>query len=130
MKGYKVFKWNNKGEILSCVVQGKARVNYRKGKKSKAPAWLRKINCHLTFFEFLIDAVIFKTPLLQNTQVWKVRVQKKRLISPKLNIENLGKGIVNRDDGTWPRGTSMAEIVIPVEKVDRNTLRRERRKLW
>jgi hypothetical protein len=114
-------------------VKGKARVNYRKGKRSKAPAWLRKLGYHLTFFEFLEDAIRFKRvhDSLQNSQIWKVRGQKVDGTLPKLELGLLGRGGIAKVmlGGGWPSGTSTAEVVIPVEKVDRNTLRREVRRL-
>ena len=125
MEGYKVFKSNNKGEMMSCIVEGKARVNYRKGKRNKAPSWLRRINYHLTFFKSLEDAIGFKRcGSLRSAQIWKVRAQSISNVMEKLTVEDLERGIVYRIGIDWPTGTSMAEIIIPVEKVDSNTLER------
>jgi len=129
MKGYKVFKTNNNGELLSCFVAGKARVKYAKEKRSKAPAWLRQYNKHLTFFLTLQQALRFKAGYLelQSTQIWRVRAHDiifGGFLPSKSNISSLGKGVVQETSGRWPLGTKMARTIIPEEKIDRNEIRR------
>lgn len=135
MKGYKIFKTNNAGELLSCIVKGKARVMYAKGKRSRAPSWLRQHNKHLTFFPTLEYALMFKrsNTLLRNFQVWKVRAHKiiKNLELPsKSEISPLAQGFIESGGGKWPVGTAMAITIIPEEKVDKNEIRRVFRTLW
>lgn len=134
MKGYKVFKVNNNGGLLSCIVKGKARVKYAKGKRSKAPLWLRQYNKHLTFFPFLEQALMFKRDYLdlQSAQVWKVRAHKiieESKLPRKSEISSLVNGIIQLGSGRWPPGTTMAMTIIPEEKVDKNEIRRVSRSL-
>jgi len=77
------------------------------------------------FFKSLEDAIGFKRcGSLRSAQIWKVRAQSISNVMEKLTVEDLERGIVYRIGIDWPTGTSMAEIIIPVEKVDSNTLER------
>ena len=139
MEGFKVFRTNNRGELMSCIVKGKAKVYYKKGKKNRPPKWLRNVGCRITFFETLNDAIYWKDTLkgfgTKTCQIWGVKTQEYVLrnsnLPRKLQIDSLKEGRIKFEDISkrfWPEGTLMAEVLIPTEKVGRNELRRKRLK--
>ena len=119
MKGYKVVKEGPRGGLTSCIVWGKAKVRYRKGRFNTAPKWLAEKGNHLTIFTNLRKAKEFKSPYQQIWSVLALDVFEPSM-KQKFQIIDLSEGEILTSSIGWPEGTKMAKRVYLIDRITSN----------
>jgi len=120
MQTVKIVRRDDNGRLISAVVEGKALVEYQPGEDAMAPKWLAEKGYHLTVFEALKDAVIFRksTSMTMPVQFWWAEVpQAVRPDRPLSSILELKDGLFDVQTLPWPEGTLFAESVRLTKRV-------------
>jgi len=122
MRGYKVVRRTDLGELVSARIGIPARVIYKPGKWVKAPRWLAKKSYHLTFFIRLKDAQRFlpnkKTKWMEKYEIWECDWKGLLKEVPPLCVTHkLERGIFIRVGSYWPSGTLMAKEIKLIKRV-------------
>ena len=119
MRVYKVVL-NKGGRLVSSLARGKAQVEYRPGKWSKAPRWLQMEGYHLLVFDNKEDALIYllDTP---GGECWEAEGEEEVPLPYSYLLVDLEKGWPKEDwrgkGWEWPRGTKMFKRVRLIRRV-------------
>ena len=127
-KAWKVFKRNEKGELISCFARGYLQCTYKKNRITKVKKTLYEHGFGLAIFKNKDDAEWFVRSNftgISMVEIWRVEIG--RCLKPK--VPRLGyvdttlkvflnriKSISDSDVYWWPKGTMFTDWVKPIER--------------
>jgi len=116
---YKAFRRNENYDLVSVVMDRKARVTYYEDETATAPEWLAEKGHHLTAFDEIWSAIEFAANafIADDVEIWSCSASNPVSLPVFCKLPMLDDGEfepVTKQDHSWPDGTVMFKYIKPI----------------